>query len=440
MNAQIRLYADEACTKPATMIVGGIDYEGTQFNTFAEPTRVIYANQVLERTTGNQTAPAADKFGWENYVCYLPSSINPTIPFGLALYEGIATSQVYLMNKSSATLLNLVIFNPLRNMSQVEFLINDEIVNDYYVISQFRPNEKIKISLRSHNLNSGLPLSVLISYDSAVGPSLQNPQLVKSEQFDDEIYKIEILGNEILVLLRDYRLYSIDMQTLATTLVESKVLDCSVEQDTAYYVKNVDNIFQVYEYKNKTTNFIGQLPHQIFRSLKAKFGKLFILADNKALIYNPNPLMPIDKSINFVANFFSFILPYDERYVVLIAGDNRLVSLWDTQINYLVASYYASQNIIGAQLVGNWIVLSAENKVELVNVKDFSVNTSFWRMSNQAPVVANEDEKFVFIDNQVIDLNFQRPRRFGILPLSLGWIKANIGLGVLDNTLFVYVV
>ncbi|MEM0369720.1 MAG: hypothetical protein QXE80_03375 [Pyrobaculum sp.] len=411
------------------MIVGGIDYEGTQFTTFAEPTRVIFGNQILERTTGSQTAPQAGTFGWQNYVCYLPSAISATGRIAVAVYEATYTNPVYLANLSSASLLHLTIANNFKPYVTVQFSVNDQIYTDFCELQELKPGEKVKISFGDFSGLQSYPSNLIISYDGMSGPSLSNPLLLSTVTLTGgTIRKILLADDYLYVLMSNSNLYLIPFGTSQSTLIETGVYAMVKLDNKLYYVKEDGTVKQV---TGTTTKHILTLPTQQIRAADWKDDLLVVVSANSAVAYKPETLATVANS-SFQFTGQPDVAVINNRDVALSTGDGRTVVFWDLQLGSFTSSYSTSASIIGLDSIDSWLIITMPASVEVLSTKDFSVKRTISRTAQSAQALVNYEQKLVFVDEQVVDLNSTRPLFFGYHPAKVAWLAP--GKGVNNDT------
>lgn len=431
-SVQIRLFADESCTVPVTTLVGGIDYEGSSFSTLAEPTVVYMNGKKLTRTSGAQTTPSSDTFGWQNYVCYLPNKLVLPTEVAYALHEAQIGNPIYLANLSSATIHNLTIRNAYnKSNSKIIFRVNNELFEDYCTVSQLSPNQKISIYYEDSNSSVNEFLGLVISYEKIVGNHLNNPQELSTVTFPNfSIRKTSLVNDDIYILLDNFELYKLPFGTSSTELIDSNVRDIFLYNNMFHYVKSDGQVRRIVDNSQILNLFV--LPDNPINAMAWYGDNIVVVSNNRIIVYSSSRLQKLNVSSEFYWNGLvdvEFITP---NLVALNTGYLKNVVFYNIKLNSYIFSYSVSNVILGIESIGNWLIISQPNSVDIFDTREFINKKTVIRELSNTRVLSNKKQRLLFVDGHVIDLNSRFPCFFGFYPQKIAWL--DIGKGVFQTS------
>lgn len=436
LGPQLRLFADESCTIPATMVVGGIDYEGRSFPTIAEPSAVILSGTRLTRTTGSQTAPSSGTFGWANYTCYIPGDVPYAGTAAVALLETVSANPVYLANMSSAAVRNLVIraFSP--NIATSRFKVDNEEYVNSYSRPVFRPGEKIRIELLETQGPVGMDLGLAISYDSVEGPTIYNPELLATVNFSPSVLRrLFVIGNTCYAFLNDNTLRRFQFGQTSMQTVATQVSAVASAEDRLYFVRSNG---EVYSIEKDLVRQIGNLSEQYVQAIAVWKYIMLVVAGNTVSTYTIPGCIRVQGPMPFNWNGECEARIVNPETVLLSNRLGRTITVVTLSSLMPVMSYSTSQDILGIDVVKRWLVISMPTAVEFINLANWSVKRTISRATNNLRVFVNEKQGLAFVENSVVDLNSDIALLFGQLPVFLAWIGNGKAVRNLGDGLVMY--
>lgn len=436
LGPQLRLFADEDCTRPATMVVGGIDYEGRSFPTIAEPSAVILSGTRLTRTTGSQTAPSSGTFGWTGYTCYIPGDIPYAGAAALALLETVSANPVYLVNMSSATLRNLVIRATSSNIAASRFKVDNEEYVNSYSRPVFRPGEKIRIELLETQGPTGIDVGLAISYDSAEGPTIYNPELLATVNFTPSVLRrLFVIGNTCYAFLNDNTLRRFQFGQTNMQTVASQVSAVTSAENRLYFVRSNGEVYSIEE---DSVRQVGSLSEQYVQTIAIWQDIMLVVAGTTVSTYAIPSCVRLKGPVPFNWNGECEARIANQDTVLLSNRLGRTVTVVTLSSLMPVMSYSTSQDILGIDVVKRWLVISMPTAVEFVNLADWSVKRTISRATSNLRVFVNERQGLAFVENSVVDLNSNNALLFGQLPLWLAWIAEGKAVRNLGDALVMF--